>query len=71
MFDKIGDIVMSEDASLRGLASAAGADYRVFWRGADFAGVDLRGQDLRDFDLTGADLGRAIMDDTTLLPVDA
>lgn len=68
MFERINQIVQAETSDLRELAKAAGANYKTFWRGADFEGVDLRGQDLRDFDLGDASLKGAITDASTRLP---
>ena len=52
-------LAAAEDATFVELASIAGLDPRLSFRGADLRGVDFAGCDLNGFDFTGADLSGA------------
>jgi hypothetical protein len=47
-------LLLADTSDLRNLATIAGADYRTFYRGANFRSADLSGQDLAGLDLSGA-----------------
>lgn len=68
MFERINDIINANTNDLKKLAKAAGADYKLFWRGADLAGVDITGQDVSDLGLTRESIEYAITDSSTILP---
>ena len=52
----VKNILAAEDASFKGLATAAGLDPKVDFRNVELNGVPLADQDLSGFDFSGADL---------------
>ncbi|HEX8166048.1 MAG TPA: hypothetical protein VF601_09705 [Beijerinckiaceae bacterium] len=71
LLHRIERILTTEDASVKGLASAAGLDPKRDFRGIYLNGVPLVEQDLRGFDFSGSDLRntgveRAKRDRTTI-----
>ncbi|WP_139017489.1 hypothetical protein [Bradyrhizobium sp. STM 3809] len=69
MIDSIFDV---SERSLSALALAAGHDPATFFRGRNFLGIPLDGIDVRGIDFTEADLrgtniGKATIDETTIL----
>jgi hypothetical protein len=64
---KVTEILESDTSDLRRLASIAGFDPKLFYRGADLSRADIRDQDLRGMDFTGADLRYALINRGTLI----
>ena len=58
---KVVEILRTDTSDLKELARIAGADYKTFYRGANFRSADLSGQDLHEFDLRGANLASATL----------
>lgn len=71
LFDRLRDILESDEVGLRELARLAGGDPRTFYIGTALDGVDIRGQDLRGLALPGLDPHKALRDSGTRLDGEA
>ncbi|MDZ7280748.1 pentapeptide repeat-containing protein [Sphingomonas sanguinis] len=62
IYDKILDLYLSDERSLKLLAEKTPYDKFNFYRGADLRGIDLSGQDLTGMNFEGADLRFSVLD---------